>query len=115
MKKRFPLQMYRHGSLTITVCANSDDLKVYSNKKNLGYEDLIILNGLFHNDGPEFYIAIHQTTTEGDVGHEVLHFLNTVYMMIGQLPDLKNDELYNHLFSYFCDECIKLQKQCEKE
>jgi hypothetical protein len=107
--------MYRHGSLTITVCANSDDLKVYSNKKNLGYEDLIILNGLFHNDGPEFYIAIHQTTTEGDVGHEVLHFLNTVYMMIGQLPDLKNDELYNHLFSYFCDECIKLQKQCEKE
>jgi hypothetical protein len=106
-KKTIKLQMYQPTALHISCVNLPSQVKAYMKNDNPAE----MVNGFFYWSGTEFYIVIHNKTTPGEIAHEVAHFLNTVYRVIGQKYDLENDEMYCYLMAYFITEILNLQKK----
>jgi hypothetical protein len=110
--KTLKLQPHSASKLHLVCVENTEAIDQYvaDNEINMP-EDISEPEGLFVKQGNEFYIIFHQNTSHGDIAHEVVHFLNTLYKAIGQQLDEMNDELYAHLLSTYTDKAIKLQQK----
>lgn len=116
-KKVLYLPMSIKCTLTLYYGRNSDDIVAMADKLNaiLPGNKQEGANGLFIKAGTSFYILFHKETTEGELAHEVTHFMNTWFDSINQKPDAMNDELYCHMLGYYVDKGLKFKRQCEKE
>lgn len=114
MKKRLNIQFHRSCKLWLVCVDTMEDIETFAVKQGIEVpEDKTDFEGLFAKQGRVFYIIFHLNTSVGDLAHEVVHFLNTIYFAIGQELSAENDEMYSHQLSYFVDECFKFQHNCK--
>ena len=109
-KKLIDVQFLPDCKLYVVCVDNAEDIEIFASKNDIPVpEDKLDIDGMFAKNGRVFHIIFHKDTSYGDIAHEVVHFLNTSYLSIGQELDPVNDEMFCHQVPYFVDECIKFQ------
>jgi len=112
MKKLVHIQFHRHSKLYLVCVEDSDCITDFAMTSGIDVpDDKSDFEGLFAKEGNLFYIIFHKNTSYGDLAHECAHFLNTIYLAIGQELDSDNDEMYCHQLGFFTDECVKFQNK----
>src|SRR4030042_699041 len=115
-KKVICLPMSIKCTLTIYYGSGSDEIVAMADKlkAELPGNKQEGANGLFIKSGSHFHVMFHKNSTDGEVGHEVTHFMNTWYDSVNQKLDAINDEIYCMLYGYYLDQALDFKRKCEK-
>ena len=99
--KKIKIPLYS-GSLILHKCK---DLKEIEKKYNL--TDCSDCDALAIKLGSKYIIAFSDTINPNIIAHESLHVVSDIFLNIGAVMDLKNQELQCYLIGWVVEQCHK--------
>ena len=104
---QFTINVHYFGRKLNVIADNNWNEIMMKKDKGVSQKDYSDWIGGFFNRKGEWYICLQEKPMLNEVVHEVVHFVNELFLFIGYQPKLDNDEIQAYFIGYFSEEIYK--------